>query len=711
MSKAIPVLKKLNVEQRRLLARRLTGDPADRNRIVPTGAAGARPPLSFPQQRLWFLDQLDPGNSAYNVYRAVRVKGSLDIRALEAAFNELVRRHETLRTIVRVEDGIAAPVICASPNMPLPVVDLSGLHGDQQEVEVLRLANEEAHRPFDLSRDLLLRATLLRVDALEHVLLVTTHHFAADGWSVGILFSDLSSLYEVFSNGTPSSLPELPIRYSDYAIWQRQRFHGSALDEHLAYWRNQLRDVPESLNLRSDRPRPVVHSLRNFRGARHYAHMPRQLLDTLTALSRQEGVTLFMTFLAGFNALLARYSGQDDIVVGSPIAGRNQAETEGLIGCFSNTLLLRTSLAGDPSFRTLLGRIRETALGAFAHQDMPFERIVEELRPRRAPNRTPLFQVNFRLQTAPLPPPTLANLNLTFLEIDNRMAKFDLAFELCARPDGIGGFVEYFTDLFDAATVRRMLLDYEKLLAAVAERPNAPLRSLRESSEMLPDSRRSTSGDTGARRGIRGTRRKELSLSGQTRVGSAAKAANAAASESHPLTAFELRKATMKDCAFLYHLRSITLERYVSEFSGWGAEQREAYYLDFDPSIHEIIAIDGQDAGAVAIVRKDTEIRFINLHLLPEYQSRGVGTAIFQQAITEADARRIPIVLQGVLKTNPAIRLYERLGFAVTEEGDLRYVMTRPVPRAESDWPPRPSSSASPSLRAARRKTINLPSA
>jgi ribosomal protein S18 acetylase RimI-like enzyme len=648
--------------------------------------------LSFAQQRLWFLDQLHPGNSAYNVYRAVRILGPLDRDALRHSLDELVRRHEPLRTTVRLADGIPYQVVAPAAAVPLRVVDLADCPEGERAAVVLRRANEEAHRAFDLSADLLLRTTLPHLGAREHVLLLTTHHLAADGWSVGILFSELSALYEAFAAGAPSPLPELPVRYVDFAEWQRQSADGPALRPHLEYWRRQLAGAP-ALELPTDRPRPTRQSLENFRGARHYFLMPRPLLDAVTALARNEGVTPFMALLGAFQALLARYSGQDDVVVGSPIAGRNRPELEPLIGCFSNTLVLRTSLAGNPSFCELLGRVRETALGAFAHQDVPsFEKLVEELRPPRSANRTPLFGVNFRLLTAPLPPLKLSGLDLTFLEVDNRMAKFDLALELCARPEGLGGYLEYFADLFDPATARRMCGDYEELLGEIVARPDAPLSALTRRLGQAP-------GEPAAPRSVRAVRRRAVGLSP-----AANGAAPPAAGKERDRPVYTLRKATLRDAAFLYRLRSITLKAYVEQFPGWSDVQREAYYLDFDPAIHDIILVDGREAGAVSVVRSPNETRFINLHLLPEYQSQGIGTAVFQEAIAEATARGVPVVLQGVLKTNPAVKLYERLGFVITEETDLRYVMTRPCPAASGAPPAAPKG-----LRGIRRRGVQLP--
>jgi ribosomal protein S18 acetylase RimI-like enzyme len=699
MSDLMTAIDKLSAEQRGLLAQRLLRGSS--GAAPAQGIAGSKEtgpyPLSFAQQRLWFLDQLHPGNSAYNVYRAVRVRGPLDRGALGRALDEVVRRHEPLRTTVQLFGDAPAQVISPPAAVPLPVLDLRSVPEAERPGVVLRLADEEAHRPFDLSADLLLRAGLLHLGADEHVLLLTSHHLAADGWSVGILFSELSALYEAFAAGQPTPLPELSVRYANFAAWQRRTADGRALQPHLEYWRQQLAGLPAALNLPTDRPRPSVQTLANFCGARHYFQMPRPLLDALTALSRREGATLFMTLLTAFQTLLARYSGQDDIVVGSPTAGRNLPELERLVGCFSNTMVLRSRLVGDFPFRVFLGCVREMALAAFAHQEVPFEKLVAELQPRRVANRNPLFQVNFRLLTAPRPPLKLSGLDLTFLDVDNRMAKFDLAFELCARPEGLGGYVEYFADLFDPPTVRRMGADFEQLLGAIVDQPDTKLSALTRR-----DGAPGPTGTPTGRKGLRSVKRQAIGPLTGVR-----------SQESGDRPAYSLRKATMKDCAFLYRLRALTLKPYVAEFPGWSDDQREAYYLDFDPSIHEIISVAGADAGAVAILRKDTEIRFVNLHLLPEYQNQGLGTAIFQEAIAEATARGVPVVLQGVLKTNPAIKLYERLGFVVTEESELRYVMTRPC-HAPSTQPGKPSPphgaqpAAPAGIRGIRRRGVQL---
>ncbi|HKV08641.1 MAG TPA: amino acid adenylation domain-containing protein, partial [Thermoanaerobaculia bacterium] len=356
-------------------------------------------PLSFAQQRLWFLDRLAPGSAYYNVPSAVRFTGDLDERALGAAFNEIVRVHESLRTTFHAVDGRPMQMAAPALVLPLPVADLSVLPAALREAEALRLAEEEARRPFDLSRGPLARLTLLRLGEGERVLLTTLHHIVSDAWSVGVLYRSLLALYAAFAEGRPSPLVPPPVQYADYAVWQRERFAGEAWDRELSWWAGRLADLPV-LQLPADRPRPPRQT---FRGAGIKAELPADLAARLRAVARERGATLFMVLLAGFQALLSRITGQEEIVLGSPVANRERSEVEGLIGFFVNTLVLRTDASGNPAFADLVGRARETALGAWAHQSLPFERLVEELQPERDLSRQPLFQVMFHLQNVPLP--------------------------------------------------------------------------------------------------------------------------------------------------------------------------------------------------------------------------------------------------------------------------------------------------------------------
>ncbi|MDQ1592736.1 MAG: hypothetical protein QOG71_3363 [Pyrinomonadaceae bacterium] len=425
-------------------------------------------PLSFAQQRLWFLDQFEPGNSFYNVPSAVRLTGALDVDALEHSLNEVVRRHEVLRTTFESTQGQPRQVIAPVLKLSLAQENLQQLNKNERRAEVQRLAVEEAQRSFDLSRAPLVRARLLRVAELEHVLLFTMHHIISDGWSVNVLLGEVAALYEAYRRGEPSSLAELPIQYADYAAWQREWLDGAQLDAQLRYWREQLRDAPALLELPTDRPRQPVQT---YRGATARFTLSQSLSQGLQRLSRREGATLFMTLLAAFQTLLQRYSGAGDVVVGTPIAGRNRAEIEELIGFFVNTLVLRTTFDGDPSFVELLARVREECLGAYAHQDVPFEKLVEELQPEREMSHTPLFQVMFSLQNA-VAGAQLPGLELSSLEVESGVAKFDLTLGMNETGDGtLAGLFEYNTDLFDAETVERMIGHLTTLLEGIAADP------------------------------------------------------------------------------------------------------------------------------------------------------------------------------------------------------------------------------------------------
>ncbi len=452
--------------------------------LVPISRDGNLP-LSFAQQRLWFLDQLVPNNAFYNTPAAVRLAGLLNLAALEETFNEIVRRHEALRTTFVQVNGQPVQVIASTLTIPLPVIDLRSLPEAERENEVQRLTTKEAQRSFDLSKDALLRVTLLRLDESEHILLLILHHIVSDGWSMGVLIREIAALYAAISNQQPSPLPPLPIQYADFAHWQREWLQGEVLATQLAYWRQQL-DGISVLNLPTDRPRPAVQT---YQGATQLLQLPKSLSEALEALSQQEGVTLFMTLLAAFQILLYRYTQQEDIAVGSAIANRNRSEIEELIGFFVNSLVLRTDLSGNPTFQELLSRVREVALGAYAHQDLPFEKLVEELHPERHLNQNPLFQVVFALQNAPMESLELSGLKLSPLQfVDTGTTRFDLEFHLWERKQnnglgvdssaGISGFVVYSTDLFDAATINRMLGHFQTLLEGIIANPEERIADL-----------------------------------------------------------------------------------------------------------------------------------------------------------------------------------------------------------------------------------------
>ena len=449
-------------------ATRLTAPP-----LQPVSRDGDLP-LSFAQQRLWFLDQLEPGSPVYNIPRVLRLIGSLLVGALEQSFNEIIRRHEVLRTTFSAVDGQPVQVITPALTLTLPLVDLQELPESEREVEAQRLITSEARRSFDLTRGPLLRARLLRLGEEDHILLLTMHHIVSDGWSTGVLFRELAALYGAFSTNRPSPFPRMPIQYADFAHWQRRWLQGENLESQLVYWKKQLAYLPV-LELPTDRARPAIQS---YRGARQSLTLSKGLTEELRALSRREGATLFMTLLAAFKILLYRYTGQDDIVVGTPIANRNRSEIEGLIGFFVNTLLLRTDLSDNPSVKGLLGRLRDVALGAYAHQDLPFERLVEELQPERDLSRNPLSQIMFALQNAPQEALKLSGLALSPLEVDSGTAKFDLSLSMIEAAEGLRGLLEYNTDLFDAATIARLLGHFRTLLEGIVTNPNQRLLDL-----------------------------------------------------------------------------------------------------------------------------------------------------------------------------------------------------------------------------------------
>ena len=430
-------------------------------------------PLSFAQQRLWFLDQLEPGSPLYNIPTVVRLAGPLDVSALTRALEELVRRHETLRTTFATRDESPVQCIATSVSVPLELTEVQHLPPPQREARVRELARDEALRPFDLVHGPLLRTTLLRLAPDEHVLLLVLHHIISDGWSMGVLVREVAQLYAAFASGRPPALPPLPVQYVDFALWHRSWLQGEVLEAQLGYWKQRFAGQLPILDLPTDHPRPPVQT---FRGAQHFFSLPPALSEALGAYSRQQGATLFMTLLAAFQALLHRYSGQEDIIVGSPIAGRNRSELEGLIGFFVNTLALRTDLGGTPSFQTLLARVREVTLGAYAHQDLPFEKLVEELHPERDLSRPPLFQVMFALQNVPLSVPSMAGLTLTSLDLEGGVAMFDLSLFMQETPRGLRGRLEYNTDLFEAATVVRLAEHFQTLLTGAIARPEPAAR-------------------------------------------------------------------------------------------------------------------------------------------------------------------------------------------------------------------------------------------
>ncbi|NPC46131.1 amino acid adenylation domain-containing protein [Corallococcus sp. AB032C] len=454
------------LEEKRARARALIQQRAAKPRALPP---------SFAQQRLWFLDRLEPGSHHYGIPFAVRLSGTLERSALEKSFQEIVQRHESLRTTFQAREGEAVQVVGPAPELPLHVVDLGGLDAQETARRVRELTAEDVAAPFDLERGPLIRWKLLRLSDAEHILLLSMHHIVSDGWSIGVFVRELAALYAAFLQGAPSPLPPLTVQYSDFARWQRDWLQGDVLEEQLAYWRAHLADAPTALGLPTDRPRPPAQT---FRGTQLPLGVSSAVTAALNVLSRQEGATLFMTLLAAWLVLLQRYTRQDDLVVGTPIANRNRAETEGLIGFFVNTLPLRTNLSGDPRFTDLMGRVRETALGGFAHQDVPFEKLVMDLRVKRDLSRSPLFQTMFVLQNAPLQPLALPGLTLTNLDLETDTAKFELTLTLVETSGALTGWLEYNTDLFDASTAHRLARAYERLLEGIAADPERRVSAL-----------------------------------------------------------------------------------------------------------------------------------------------------------------------------------------------------------------------------------------
>jgi len=441
---------------------------------IPRRGTAAHYPLSFAQQRLWFLEQLEP-DGPYKVPATFRLRGPLQVAALERSVNEIISRHEVLRTTFAEIEGRPVQIVAPRLTLSIPVEDLSRLPEVERAERLKRIAARLRGQPFDFVRGPLVGAALLRLAEEEYHFWFLMHHIVSDGWSIGVLLKELSAAYEAFASGRQPELPKLPIQYADFAVWQRAWLQGETLDRQMKYWKERLGEKVPTLELPTDRPRPPVQS---YRGASLTHLMDLRLTGQLKALARRERVTPYMFLLAVFKTLLGRYTRQDDIVVGTPVANRNRTELEPLIGFFVNTLVLRTDLSGDPTFRELLGRVRDVTLGAFARQDVPFEKLVEELQPERDTSRTPLFQVMFSLQNAPLPPLRMGDIEISLLDDETEVSQFDLSFDVTERADGLLCTLEYNTDLFSGATVRRMLKHFAVLLNAAVTDPSASLGAL-----------------------------------------------------------------------------------------------------------------------------------------------------------------------------------------------------------------------------------------
>ncbi|MEG5092537.1 amino acid adenylation domain-containing protein [Microcoleus sp. B13-B4] len=421
-------------------------------------------PLSFAQARLWFLDQLQPESAFYNIPLALHLSGQLNIASLQKAINEIIRRHEALRTNFAIVGDQPVQVIASTLSFQLPIVNLLHLSESEREIEAKRLATVEANRPFNLEQEPLLRGIVLQLGETEYLLLLTMHHIISDGWSLGVFVRELTELYQAFCTGKPPVLPELPVQYADFALWQRQWLTGEILETQLHYWKEQLKNAPNLLELPTDRARSAVQT---FRGGYYYAALSKELSAELATLSKRAGVTMFMTLLAAFQTFLYRYSGEDDIVVGTPVAGRNRRELERLIGFFVNTLVLRTNLGGNPSFEQLLNRVREVALQGYTHQDLPFEQLVEALQPTRNLSYTPLFQVMFALDDGTVPSMELLDLAVSSYSVELGTAKFDLTLSMENTADGLVAEWEYNSDLFDETTIVRMAEHFQTLLEGI----------------------------------------------------------------------------------------------------------------------------------------------------------------------------------------------------------------------------------------------------
>ncbi|MEL6889099.1 MAG: condensation domain-containing protein, partial [Pseudomonadota bacterium] len=441
---------------------------------IPRLPADAPVTLSFAQQRLWVLDQLAPGNASYTESSALRFQAVILPDILEQAINAIVARHAVLRTTLHEQNGQPVARVASDVHIPLTTHDLTALDPDAQQAEILRLATEDARAPFDLATGPLLRTTLLKLAPSEWVFLISMHHIICDGWSSSVFSHELSTIYANLAMNQPIGLPDLPIQYSDYAAWQRDWLSGALIETQLDYWRDRLADLTP-LDMPTDFPRPPVFS---YRGARHTFHVPAALSNRLETLGKREGATRFMTLLAGFKCLLHRITGQDDIAVGTPIANRTRAELEPLIGFFVNTLVMRNDMSGTPTFRDVLHRVRTRALEAYDHQDLPFEKLVEDLQPDRDLASNPLFQVIFQLHADQGAGNTAKNSTLGLVEVERATVKFDLRVEFRETPDGLVGALEYSTDLFTPARIERLAAYLLTVFDEMTQAPDTPVAAM-----------------------------------------------------------------------------------------------------------------------------------------------------------------------------------------------------------------------------------------
>src|SRR5262245_25033806 len=469
----------LSPEKRALLARRLkerAAPPVRERPILRRGMQTA--PLSFTQELLWLVDQLSPDQVNYNVPRIMRLRGPLNVAAMEQTLAAIVQRHEVLRTSIVVVDGSPVQQVRPAAPVAIRVFDLSGEPDGEREARAISLVTELIQRPFNLAQDDLLRPTAIRLQADEHILLIESHHIASDGWSKGVLFNELEQFYRAYCLGETPTVPELPIQYSDFALWQREVLTTETLKSELAHWRDRLNGAPALLEFPSAKRRPATQS---FRGKAQRFVLPKPLLDAAQQFSAREAATLFMTVLAAFDAFVSRYTGQTDLVIGTPIAGRNRPEQENLIGYFTNTLALRTDLGGDPTFREIVKRVRQTSLDAYEHQELPFEVLVKELRPDRSLSHSPVFQVMFSLGHAVQAvqmAPRLHDLETSAMFVERGTSRFDLLFGATALAEGLALTCEYNTDLFDDGTIVQMVQCLETVLEAGIANPELHLSEL-----------------------------------------------------------------------------------------------------------------------------------------------------------------------------------------------------------------------------------------
>ncbi|MGA9997203.1 MAG: condensation domain-containing protein, partial [Pyrinomonadaceae bacterium] len=462
----------LSPEQRALFDAKLKerGLSAPQPQVIPRRKQQNHCRLSFDQERIWFVDQMEPGNPAYNIFSVSSLNGHLDAQLMERALNEIVRRHEALRTTFTEIDGAPRQAISPSLFIPLEVIDLRAMPVDVREREVTRLVNESTSQPFDLARGPLARFGLIRIADNEHILHYTAHHTVLDRWSADIIEVEMAAIYTAFAEDKPSPLPELPIQYGDFAEWQREWLRGEVMEEQIAYWRKRLDGIPHVLELPTDRPRPPIQT---FKGARRATTFPKHTLDSLKTLSRQEHATMFMTCLVAFKTLLYRYTNQEDILVGVAVANRNRPETLGLIGYFLNMLVLRTNFSGNPTFRELLRREKAGVTSDFAHGEFPFGMLVREFKPGMDPSRNPLFQaayiyLDFETKTDA----QMAGFTPTPIFWDNGHSRFDMALALTDLTDSLEVIIEYNTDLFDAATIERTLEHFRCMVEAIIADPD-----------------------------------------------------------------------------------------------------------------------------------------------------------------------------------------------------------------------------------------------